>query len=347
MNSINSNMNALVSSNALRTQNQRSADAMTRLSTGNRITSGTSNAASYSRASTINTALRTAVIANANINHATALINSIDASAGIIQDKLQFMLEATMSVTGNLTPEGFGGDKGIICDRIQRALEDIIYVANNHDFAGKNYMKGGNNWPTWLAEPPGGTNNTSPDETTIVYVFDVNIGAGDNFAMDLKSYHPYSTVSVNRPYSIAGRFYGNVATPNIPVLNKTAGTDTHAYGDAALYHGNNLGNPYVEGQLHVDDENSAAHTIYQIQLAIDGVAADRTRLGAYRNRLTHIAENNISTVSRLGVTKSLVMDTEIATAVAELSKSQILSRSATAMVAQANISGNRLLELLK
>ena len=108
-----------------------------------------------------------------------------------------------------------------------------------------------------------------------------------------------------------------------------------------------MGNPYVEGQLHVDDENSAAHTIYQIQLAIDGVAADRTRLGAYRNRLTHIAENNISTVSRLGVTKSLVMDTEIATAVAELSKSQILSRSATAMVAQANISGNRLLELLK
>ena len=347
MNSINSNMNALVSSNALRTQNQRSADAMTRLSTGNRITSGTSNAASYSRASTINTALRTAVIANANINHATALINSIDASAGIIQDKLQFMLEATMSVTGNLTPEGFGGDKGIICDRIQRALEDIIYIANNHDFAGKNYMKGGNNWPTWLAEPPGGTNNTSPDETTIVYVFDVNIGAGDNFAMDLKSYHPYSTVSVNRPYSIAGRFYGNVATPNIPVLNKTAGTDTHAYGDAALYHGDGAGNPYVEGQLHADTQVAADHTILQLNLAIDGVARERSRLGSIRSRLVQMADANQNTVLHAANTKSLITDAEFASDVAQLSKSQILTQSTTAMLAQANLEGSRLLELLR
>lgn len=353
MNTIRTNINAAVSHNSMRLQNQSSLESMNRLSTGNRITSGSTNAASYTRSGTAIDALRTSIIAAQSINQATALINSVDTSAALIESQLQNMLEQTMRVSDTLI-DFYAGDKGIICDYLQQASESIIDIANNHNFGGKNFMVGGNAWPAWQSElRQDGTQiffgrvNTQPDETTTALNFNLLSGGGDSFTFTLKSFHPYSTVSVNRPYSLAGRFYGSVAAPNIPVLNKTAGTDTHAYGDAALYHGDGAGNPYVEGHLHTDTKAAAGHTILQLNLAIEGITRERSRLGSIRSRLIQMADANQNTALHATNTKSLITDAEFASNVAQLSKSQILTQTTTAMLAQANLEGSRLLELLR
>ena len=92
--------------------------------------------------------------------------------------------------------------------------------------------------------------------------------------IELKSFHPHSAIDRD------GQFHGNPAAPNLPDLNKTAGTDTHVYGDAALYHGHPLtGAPYKEGHLHGDNRDAIDHTIIQLDRAISGLTAERARLG--------------------------------------------------------------------
>ena len=145
-------------------------------------------------------------------------------------------------------------------------------------------------------------------------------------------------------------FWGDPAAPNLPDLNKTAGTDTHVYGDAALYHGStryfNTGAPYKEGHLHGDNRDAIDHTIIQLDRAISGLTAERARLGGFLSRLSHMADNVTNEILNSRVRKSQIEDTDVASQIAEFSKREILKQTSMAMLTQINRKGSELLELL-
>ena len=91
--------------------------------------------------------------------------------------------------------------------------------------------------------------------------------------------------------------------------------------------------------------SSAALTL--IDTAIDTVNASRSAMGATMNQLSYSADNMVNISTNIAASRSTIMDTDYATASAQLAKTQIISQAATAMLAQANQQPQSVLSLLK
>lgn len=99
-------------------------------------------------------------------------------------------------------------------------------------------------------------------------------------------------------------------------------------------------------EVNITTADGAQNAIQSYSNAINFVSAYRSRLGAFINRLEHAynfvgisKENQIAAESR-------IRDTDMADEMINLTKNQILSQAANAMLVQANISKQSLLQLL-
>jgi flagellin len=87
--------------------------------------------------------------------------------------------------------------------------------------------------------------------------------------------------------------------------------------------------------------------INQIDAAIQSIDTARAKLGAVQNRFTTTIGNLQSSIENQSAARSRITDTDFAAETASLSRSQILQQAGTAMLAQANQSGQSVLSLLR
>ncbi len=93
-------------------------------------------------------------------------------------------------------------------------------------------------------------------------------------------------------------------------------------------------------------QTGANAAITNIEKAIQMVSAERSKLGAYQNRLEHTI-NNLGTASEnLTAAESRIRDVDMAKEMMEFTKMNILQQAATAMLAQANMQPQMVLQLL-
>ena len=97
----------------------------------------------------------------------------------------------------------------------------------------------------------------------------------------------------------------------------------------------------------VTSSATAGSAIAKIDTAISAMATQRATLGAGMNRLTYAADNLANVAQNATESRSRILDTDYATATTALSRSQIISQAATAMLAQANQQQQSVLALLK
>jgi flagellin len=81
--------------------------------------------------------------------------------------------------------------------------------------------------------------------------------------------------------------------------------------------------------------------------AIVTVDTQRATLGAVANRLESAVSNLMSRSENQSAARSRIEDTDFAVESANLAKNQVLQQAGTAMLAQANASGQGVLSLLK
>ncbi len=84
-----------------------------------------------------------------------------------------------------------------------------------------------------------------------------------------------------------------------------------------------------------------------LDTAINTITDSRASMGAYQNRLNASIANLETTSMNLSASRSRILDTDYAKETTNLAKSQIIQQAATAMLAQANQSGQSVLALLK
>ena len=99
--------------------------------------------------------------------------------------------------------------------------------------------------------------------------------------------------------------------------------------------------------IHITDINSATNAIAIIDRALEDITAQRAGLGAISNRLDHTISNLGSIVINTEAAQSRIEDADFAKVTGDLTKSQIMSQAATAMLAQANASKQGVLSLLQ
>lgn len=106
-------------------------------------------------------------------------------------------------------------------------------------------------------------------------------------------------------------------------------------------------NATTEAALDVSTAENAAKAITKIQTAIDSVSAERSKMGAYTNRLEHTINNLGTSSENLTAAESRVRDVDMAKEMMTQTKNSILSQAAQAMLAQSNQMPQGVLQLLR
>ena len=91
----------------------------------------------------------------------------------------------------------------------------------------------------------------------------------------------------------------------------------------------------------------ATATIKTIDEAVKAVSAERSKLGANQNRLEHTIKNLDNAAENIQAAESRIRDVDMAKEMMEFTRQNILQQAATAMLAQANMAPQTVLQLLR
>jgi flagellin len=99
--------------------------------------------------------------------------------------------------------------------------------------------------------------------------------------------------------------------------------------------------------IDVTTQSGANNAIELVNNAIESVSSERSKLGAYQNRLEHTIANLGTSSENLTSSESRIRDVDMAKEMSNFSKNNILSQAAQAMLAQANNQPQQVLQLLR
>lgn len=102
----------------------------------------------------------------------------------------------------------------------------------------------------------------------------------------------------------------------------------------------------IAGANVLNSEN-AAEAMNTYRTAIDQLSIKRANLGAKQNRLEYTIENIENAAENVSAAKSRIKDTDMAKMMMEYTKTNVLTQSAQAMLAQANTQPQNVLSLLQ
>ena len=98
--------------------------------------------------------------------------------------------------------------------------------------------------------------------------------------------------------------------------------------------------------IDVSSQKTADKAITIINNALETVSAERSKLGAMQNRLEHTIANLGTSAENLQAAESRIRDLDMAEEIMAFTKNNILQQAATAMLAQANMAPQSVLQLL-
>ena len=99
--------------------------------------------------------------------------------------------------------------------------------------------------------------------------------------------------------------------------------------------------------ISLSSPDSANMAIGQIDEALASVSRQRANLGAYQNRLEYAIRGLDVGAENLQAAESRIRDTNMASEMVEFTRNQILQQTGTAMLAQANLSPQSVLQLIQ
>jgi len=124
---------------------------------------------------------------------------------------------------------------------------------------------------------------------------------------------------------------GQINQPDFQLNIKLAKADAAALG--------------VSG-ININDATSARAAMDAIDTAIISINQYMSQIGANQNRLQYTMENLEISIENFSASESTIRDVDMADEVTRFTKFQILQQSGIAMLAQANMAPQRLLQLL-
>ncbi|HNV71756.1 MAG TPA: flagellin, partial [Candidatus Ozemobacteraceae bacterium] len=99
--------------------------------------------------------------------------------------------------------------------------------------------------------------------------------------------------------------------------------------------------------LDLTTVRSSQEAIGLVDKALQYISSERAKLGAIENRLTYTTNSLRVGLENMSASESRIRDVDVAREVVELTRFQILQQSSNAMLAQANTSAQRVLDLLR
>lgn len=123
--------------------------------------------------------------------------------------------------------------------------------------------------------------------------------------------------------------------------NNTVGTDSITVSIATL-----TSSGLQVNSLSLSAQNSSVNAVSRLDQAIDSVNNMRSNMGAFVNRLEHAINNLLISNTNQQSAESLIRDVDFAQESTQFTRNQILTQSGTAMLSQANMTPQSVLQLL-
>ena len=374
MSVINTNMSALIATNAIIANDRDQEIAMERLSTGMRINSSADDAAGLAISSRMQAEVSGLNMATRNANDAISMIETIEGSSREIGAALQRMRELAVQASSDT----YG-----VTDRAALDLEfgqlwlEMQRIATQTTWNQITVMDGAN------GNVAAGLTSAVTSESLVIQL---GKDAGQNMTLTIKSFNPITAVRANAQLSttnpstgaqiLAGNVWpagstaasaggGAIAARGSAAslghdtqgndnssLNATAATahaltDTTAFGSAVLYVNDVGAVAAIPQRINILNIRNSNYSLLNLDKAITAISAERAKYGSYISRLES-AGDNLTNVSRhQEQSRSRIADADYAIETSELSRTTIIAQASTAMLAQANAAKQTVLTLLQ
>lgn len=223
----------------------------------------------------------------------------------------------------------------------------------------------------------GGTDITVADDFTSAQDFELDFGDGKKVSVKLAAGRTAPTVGAGVDTNfgtgddvltaagdmLGGAFSGANLTLNVKGTGATIQTGANA-GDELQISIDNMGanalglDTYSAAAAAVGgattgnavdllSQTNASSAIESVNTAINTVSTQRSKLGAYQNRLQHKINNLDTSSENLSAAESRIRDLDMAKEMTTYTKNNILVQASTAMLAQANSAPQGVLQLLQ
>lgn len=375
---INHNIAALNTHRQLSTNTANQSKSIEKLSSGLRINRAGDDAAGLAISEKMRGQIRGLEQATRNAQDGISLIQTAEGALNETHSILQRMNElATQGANGTLSAT----DRTAIGDEITQLNSEIDRISTSTKFNGQTLLAGtfgvqlstsglavgsagvtsidisgavGSN--TYTITSSGAGSYTLTDTTgstgtqTVTNVADGAAGVLNFDKFGIKIGLNGSQTAAGVAASVAGGgAAGTVITGAAAAVNIQIGSEDQAAQQLGISISkiDSSGTSLNTTGVSVSTSVNAAAAMTTIQNAIDLVSAQRSKLGAYQNRLDHTI-NNISTASEnLTAAESRVRDVDMAKEMMEQTKNSILAQASQAMLAQANQQPQGVLQLLR
>lgn len=352
---INNNLMAINTHRQLGITNTAGAKSMEKLSSGYRINRAGDDAAGLSISEKMRAQIRGLTMASKNAQDGISLIQTAEGALNESHSILQRMRELAVQAANDTNVDV---DRASLQAEIDQLAQELTRIAENTEFNTQKLLDGTFNDAKFHIGANSGQNislsigNMNADTLSVGQKVET---ASESGIHTLKQ--PGSTGATIATFYTAGATIRS-ATSTVEavkagessgyyVLQKntggiTIGADLFRAVDSAYDNGLTM----TLG-IHISTQAAADSAITTINNALELVSAERSKLGAYQNRLEHTINNLDNVAENLQASESRIRDVDMAKEMMEFTRQNILQQAATAMLAQANQAPQSVLQLLR
>jgi flagellin len=333
---INHNLSALNAWRALSINNANTQKALEKLSSGYRINRAGDDAAGLAISEKMRAQIRGLEMASKNAQDAISLIQTAEGALNETHSILQRMRElAVQSANDTNTAE----DREQIQKEIDQLAQELSRIAKTTEFNTQKLLDG-----TFQGIFHIGANENQNISLNINNMGSAALGViSSSVKIGNESYTPSSgsnfldagVYTYDASNGVLKDSLGNVvANVTVDTTNNTVTITDANDSNKTFTIGASLsnGDTITVGGIDVSSQTAANTAIKTIQDAINTVSTERSKLGAYQNRLEHTINNLGVATENLTAAESRIRDVDMAKAMMEFTKNNILQQAATAML---------------
>lgn len=372
---INYNQSAILANSSLNRTNSKLSNSIERLSSGLKINHAKDNPAGLAIAHRMDSQIRGLNQATDNTNDGISVVESADGAMSEISAIIQRLNElANQAANDTKTDE----DRKIIDEEVQQLKQEITRIAQDTEFNGQPLLDGTFDLRGYTDDPNVKVATYSDEVITGKYNIN-NLASLVSTSTDAHGNTVY-TVDVTGlagtdpkwPAGLAATYDGEQLTItgngnfemklDVEYANLPSGNlelDITGIGAMKIQMGANehqelavripevsLKNMHIQ-DLDVTTAEGAQAGIEQIKYALSYISSERSRLGAYENRMEHNTSNLAVSEENMTSSYSRIMDVDMAEEMVEYTTQQVLEQAGISMLAQANERPQQVLQLLQ
>ena len=309
MSVINTNVTALYSQNAMKTNARSMNTVMEQLSTGTRVNSAKDDAAGLAIGQNMTSQVRGLNQAVRNLNDGVNMLQTAEGAMIEQSNMLQRMRElAVQAMNGTYS----NVQRGYLDKEFQALSVQIGKIAIDTKWNDQALLDA----------------SQTQDGTAGTFKYQAGQNAGQTVVVTINAMtltglaiNAQAAFSRDAVASGAADVYGNIATASIAAVS--------------------IASP------EIGTASRATATVALVSAALETINSQRAQLGAAINRMQYASDNLTNISSNTTQSRSSIMDTDYALASTQLAKNQIIQQAATAMLAQANQQPQSVMALLK